>query len=581
MMEQIAAREDAFVIPISYGTTEVIDTGKWGFQKPHTLFMTAPCREACPAGNNISKFLYLAQKGAYDEALLTILKENPFPGICGRVCFHPCEGGCNRGQYDESVSVSAMERYIFDVTQDRTPDLKPLQHEAAKTIAVVGAGPAGLSCAYFLTLLGHKVTLFESREEAGGVMRYGIPEYRLPRPIVRKEIERIVNLGVTIRTGIQVGRDMPFDELYHYDAIFLAIGAGVSTPMGLKGEATDRVIHGLRFLEKINAGVAIAKHQDVLVIGGGNTAMDAARSALRHGNRVVIAYRRGRAEMPAVKDEIDDAEHEGARIDFLIQPIAINELPDGRLAVTFQRMQLGDQDGSGRRRAIPVEGATVIMEADYVVAATGEGVETYALPPDLARQGLIHVGSFLNTADERIFAGGDAVDQPRTIVTAIGAGKKAALSIDLYLKGQRAEGVLPKISAGHRGSLSFDAYWSGQYKRRDPFSTNAVVSFDMLNTLYFEHSQRIAMRKLDREAALESFQEVNLGFTKDEATASASRCFSCGMCNYCYNCYFFCPEGVISLNPVEGTKHVDYDHCKGCGTCAKSCPRCTVIMKEL
>jgi len=573
-------QENKFVIPISYGSTEVIDTGKWGFQKPHTQFMTAPCQESCPAGNNIPQFLYLAQKGEYGNALLTILKENPFPGICGRVCFHPCEVSCNRDKYDESVSISALERYIFDTTSDQVPNLNPVQNVNGRGVAVVGSGPAGLSCAYFLRLLGHKVTVFEAYKEAGGIMTYVIPGYRLPKAIVKKEIDRMIALGIEIKTGAKVGRDITLDALNEYDAVFLSIGAGIESPLGIEGEAFEKVMHGLDFLKRINSGSSIPGGQDVIVVGGGNTAMDVARSSIRNGCRVTIAYRRGRAEMPAIKDEIDDTEEEGARFEFLIQPVRIKMLSDKRLAVEFQRMKLGEPDASGRPRAIPVEGTDFIMETDYLITATGENVDLVSLPTDLIKNGLVYVDNFLRTKNAKMFAGGDVVDQPRTIVTAIGAGKKAAISIDLYLKGVSPEKMFSGIRVGDKGSISFEAYTSGGRFEMNR-AAQKVVTFDKLNTLYFEHTSRVKKRKLSREASLKSFQEVNLGLSAEEATTSVSRCFTCGTCNYCYNCYFFCPEGVIALDPIKGTKYVDYEHCKGCGTCAKSCPRNVVVMKEL
>jgi NADPH-dependent glutamate synthase beta subunit-like oxidoreductase len=573
-------KDTQFAIPISYGTTEVIDTGKWGFQKPHPQFMTAPCQEACPAGNNIPRFIYQALKGEYREALSTLLKESPFPGVCGRVCFHPCEAGCNRSQYDEPVSVCALERYIFDATIDLEHMVTPLQNPVPKKIAVIGAGPSGLSCAYFLTLAGHKITIFEERQEAGGLMTYGIPEYRLPKYVVKKEIARIIDLGVEIRTGIRVGADVPFDSLGSYDAIYLSVGAGMSSALNIEGESLDHVRHGLEFLRNINASSGGIRGKDVLVIGGGNTAMDVARSCLRLGSRVIVAYRRTKAQMPAFRDEIDDAEEEGALFEFLVQPVGIATLPGTRLAVTFKRMRLGEPDRTGRAGVIPVEGSLVTMETDHLFVAAGENVDHLSIPSGLMENGLVRVDPFLRTQNNRIFAGGDVVDQPRTIVTAIGAGKKAAISIDLYLKGGSPENMFSGIRVGEKGSLSFEAYAAGG--RFEMFRVpQKVVTYDKLNTLYFEHSERVGRKKVSREDALKDFCEVNCGLSENEAEMSASRCFACGTCNYCYNCYFFCPEGVIRLDPEKETKSVDYEHCKGCGTCARSCPRSVVVMKEL
>jgi NADPH-dependent glutamate synthase beta subunit-like oxidoreductase len=564
-----------FVIPISYGSTEVIETGKWGFQKPQTVFITAPCQEACPAGNPIPQFLYFATQGKYDEALRTLLRENPFPGVCGRVCFHPCETDCNRSQYDESVSIKAVERYVFDATSDHLPDILPITNTDSKQVAVVGSGPAGLSCAYFLALLGHKVTIIEAQKEPGGVMRWGIPEYRLPKSILRKEIQRILSLPIEMRTGVRVGKDILFDELDQFDAIFLSPGAGMNAPLFMKGGNSERVWKGREFLERINSKEKINLGKETIVIGGGNTAMDVARSALRLGSKVTIAYRRTRNEMPAIQDEIVEAEGEEVRFEFLVQPVKINMTKKKRVAVTFQRMKLTSPDQGNRPKPIPVKGDFLTLETDSLITAVGELVDLSWIPKKLIKDDLIDTG-----LTPKIFAGGDAVAQPRTIVTAIASGKRAAISIDFFLRGDDDGEDLSKISVGGKGSLSMEAYLQGRDSGEWP-EKKEVVSYQQINTLYFEPSRRVRMRKRQRNKILKGFSEVNLGYNTKEAIFSASRCFSCGTCNYCYNCYFFCPEGVIFLDPIQRARIVDFEHCKGCGTCAKSCPRNVVEMKEL
>jgi NADPH-dependent glutamate synthase beta subunit-like oxidoreductase len=568
------------VIPISYGSSEVIETGKWGFEKPETAFRTAPCQEVCPAGNPISQFLYLASVGRYEEALEDLLKENPFPGVCGRVCFHPCEKDCNRIQYDEAVSINAMERNVFDVTSNRPLDMSPLSNADSSRVAVVGSGPAGLSAAYFLGRLGYRVTLFEARKELGGVMRWGIPEYRLPKSILKKEIKRILQLPIDVKTGMRVGKEISFEELDRFDAVFLSPGAGLSLSLGIEGEDLKKVWRGGDFLDRINSRDKIRIGKEVMVVGGGNTAMDVARSALRLGSKVTVAYRRTRAEMPAIQDEIHEAEQEGVRFEFLLQPVKISLLKNKKIRVKFQRMRIRGRDQSNRPQAIPVKGAYVTLEADGFVKAVGEGVDLSWIPETLCKNSLINVNSSLTTPHPKFFAGGDAVDQPRTIVTAIGAGKRAAIAIDLYLRGHNHGDVFSKIRVGNKGALSMEAYLSGR-NGGNWSEPQEVISYPQLNTLYFEHSQRVEMSKLGGNKALKDFSEVNLGFTSDEARISALRCFSCGTCNYCYNCYFFCPEGVVSLDPQHRIRTVDLEHCKGCGTCAKVCPRNGVLMKEV
>jgi NADPH-dependent glutamate synthase beta subunit-like oxidoreductase/Pyruvate/2-oxoacid:ferredoxin oxidoreductase delta subunit len=568
------------VIPISYSSSEVIETGKWGLEKPESVFMTAPCQEVCPAGNPIPQFLYLASERRYEEALEAVLQENPFPGVCGRVCFHPCEKDCHRVQYDEAVSINAMERYVFDVTSDRFPDMPSVSSADSKRVAIVGSGPAGLSAAYFLARLGYRVTLFEARKELGGVMRWGIPEYRLPKSILKKEIRRILRLPIDVKTGVRVGREIPFERLHRFDAVFLSPGAGLSLSIGIEGQNLKKVWSGGDFLDRINSGDKFRIGKEIIVIGGGNTAMDAARSALRLGSKVTVVYRRNRAEMPAIRDEIHEAEQEGVRFEFLLQPVKISVLKNKRIRVKFQRMKLRGRDESHRPKAIPMKGTYLTLDADGLIRAVGEGVDLSWVPKTLSKKSLIDVNLSLATCHPKIFAGGDAIDQPRTIVTAIGAGKKAAISIDLYLRGSAEADVFSKIRVGNKGALSMEAYLSGR-NEGNWSEPNEVISYPQLNTLYFEHSQRVEMSKLRGDKALKSFSEVNLGFTSDEATISALRCFSCGTCNYCYNCYFFCPEGVVSLDPQHRKRTVDLRHCKGCGTCAKVCPRNGIVMKEL
>ncbi len=537
--------------------------------------MTAPCQESCPAGNPIPQFLYLAGEGRYDEALQTLLRENPFPGVCGRVCFHPCETDCNRGQYDETVSIRAMERYVSGTAPNQLQNFKPIRNRDSKKVAIVGAGPAGLSCAYFLSLLGHRVTVFEAKSEPGGIMRWGIPEYRLPQSVLKREILRIFSLPIEMKTGVALGRELSFYELRCFDAVFLSPGARVNAPLSIEGEGLERVWRGGDFLEQVNSREKFTLGRETLVIGGGNTAMDVARSAIRLGSRVTVAYRRTRSEMPAIPDEIVEAEEEGVRFEFLIQPVKIKLLKTKRLAVKFQRMKLGDPDRSGRPRAIPVRGRFVNLEADRLIAAVGEEVDLSWIPQEFIKEGMIDVNP-----SPKVFAGGDAVDQPRTVVTAIASGKRAAISFDLHLRGCSADKVFSKIKVGNKGSLSMEAYLSGREEGRWPESKD-VISYDGINTLYFEHSQKINTRKLGLAQRQRGFSEVNRGLSSKESELSASRCFSCGTCNYCYNCYFFCPEGAISLDPLHRTKYVDLDHCKGCGTCAKACPRNVVEMKDV
>jgi NADPH-dependent glutamate synthase beta subunit-like oxidoreductase/Pyruvate/2-oxoacid:ferredoxin oxidoreductase delta subunit len=561
-------------IPISFGSTEVIDTGSWSPFKPQSLALTPPCREACPIGTDIPLFMHFVERGLYAEALLTILRENPFPGVCGRVCFHPCEAGCNRAQYDEAVSIQMLERFVSSVVSERM-GIPPVAVKDPRNVAIIGAGPAGLSCAYFLALLGHHPTIFEAKKEPGGVMRWGIPQFRLPKAVLKKEIQRILALPIELKTGCKIGKQVPFEELYNFDAIFLSPGAGLNALLSIEGENLDGVFSGGEFLERIKAGETISPAERTIVIGGGNTAIDVARSALRLGSQVTIAYRRTRDEMPAIRDEIAEAEEEGIDFCFLMQPAKIYRTHSGKLGVVFQRMEPGAPDDSSRRSVVPVEGEFLTLEADRVISAVGEWVDPSWMPDKLVKDGLIEVGSV-----PRIFAGGDAVHQQRTIATAIAAAKRAAVSMDLWFRGIHAQDVLSKIKTGNQGSFSLDAYLQGR-EMGMWHETGAVVPPDGINTLYFEKSKRAKGRKLSLKKRQQTYLEVNLGIDLKKVSLSASRCYSCGTCNACYNCSYLCPEGVISIDPDTRTRTIDAVHCKGCGICARSCPRHAVLMKDL
>jgi NADPH-dependent glutamate synthase beta subunit-like oxidoreductase len=563
------------VIPISYGSTELIETGKWSSRKPQALRMIPPCQEACPAGTDISLFVRLVEQGRHKEALATILIENPFPGVCGRVCFHPCEAGCNRAHYDESVSIQTLERFVAGLRHGKLPLLQPAATNDPRRVGIVGSGPAGLSCAYFLALLGHRPTVFEAKDDPGGVMRGGIPEFRLPNPVLKREIRRVLALPVELRTGCRVGRDITFDELGRFDAIFLSPGAELNALLSVDGENLAGVWHGGEFLEKINSGKSVSLGTETLVVGGGNTAMDVSRSALRLGSKVTVAYRRTKEAMPAIPDEIREAEEEGIQFKFLIQPSSIRRKDNGRLEVVFQKMQLSSPDEMGRPKVVPVQGEHLSIETDSLISAVGELVDISWVPEKLVDSGLIDPGSA-----PAVFAGGDASRQSRTIVNAIASAKKAAISMDLYFRGIHDREALSKIGIGNQGSLSMAAYLQTRENGTWP-EVKGVVSYQKIKTLYFEKSRRVKTRKLGHGKRQRTFSEVNLSPDAEKALLSASRCYSCGACNACFNCYYFCPEGVISVDAEQCTRTVDFAHCKGCGVCAAACPRNAIEMKDL
>jgi 2-oxoacid:acceptor oxidoreductase delta subunit (pyruvate/2-ketoisovalerate family) len=539
-----------------------------------------PCNEGCPAGENIERYMVLAAQGRFREAWETIMEENPLPGVCGRVCYHPCESVCNRKLYDEGLAINDMERAISDYGKPPLEEIKKLPTVHPERVAVVGAGPAGLACAYHMRRLGYDVTVFEAHSKAGGVLRLGIPEYRLPRDVLDLEIAQIEALGVKIETGCRVGVEMPFEVLQaDYDVIFTATGVHVSRPMGVKGEDLDGVLSGLGFLKRVNTGEKVKIGRRVSVIGGGNTAMDVARTALRLGSEVTVLYRRTRAEMPAHPKEIDEAIEEGVEIKFLTAPLEVLGDSEGPVTgVRCQEMKLGEPDASGRRRPVPVEGSEFTVETDNVFSAIGEMPDFSFLPEAVKHdEWVVQIDAETGAASsEKVFAGGDIIEIPHMVVTAIGSGKRSALAMHAKLRGEDVRPIYERIEIGHKGSLAANEVINPS--NGDGYlKSDHVVSIDDINTHYFKNASRNKMPHLSAEERRGNFKEVNLGVSPEVAMQEAARCFNCGICNGCDNCFVFCPDSTIHRK--DGNYWVNYDHCKGCGVCVQECPRSALSLE--
>jgi|Deesub1362B_J571_1020462.scaffolds.fasta_scaffold03351_2 2-oxoacid:acceptor oxidoreductase delta subunit (pyruvate/2-ketoisovalerate family) len=564
-------------LPMSLGTTLINKTGSWRYMRPVYEDKTAPCIEGCPASEDIQAYMYWVARGEFEKAWETIMEENPFPAVCGRVCYHPCEMNCNRGEYDEALSINAVERFIGDFGLEFSLDRFKVREERKERIAVVGAGPAGLTCAYHLRRLGYQVVVFEMHEKPGGVLQYGIPAYRLPKDILEKEIRRLEDFGVRIETRTKVGLHVKWEELLKYDAVFLATGVHKGRELNIPGENMPGVLSGLEFLSKVNRGEKVELGRRVAVIGGGNTAMDAARTALRLGSTPIIFYRRTRAEMPAIQDEIEEAEREGIRMEFLVSPIRIIG-ENGRVTgLKLQRMELGEPDESGRRRPIPVLGSEYTVEVDNVITAIGEAADFSFLPSELVDGGVVKTDIYGQTGVAKVFAGGDIVEQPHTVVHAIGSGKKAAMAIDAFLQKKSLEDDVRKIQVGYKGGFSFRRYRNGTLEG-DPVNNLKVVTFEHVNTWYFDHIHRNPVPEKAVEERTRDFREVKETFSSDTAVQEAKRCFNCGVCNMCDNCLIFCPDVAIRRRESGYRYEFDYDYCKGCGICVAECPRNAITM---
>jgi len=491
-----------------------------------------PCRVACPAGVNAQGYVALISQGKFKEALEVLRRTMPFAGVCGRVCTHPCESECERGKVDEPVSIRSLKRFMSDYEMSVGREkATPIERTKEDKVAVIGSGPAGLACAYDLIREGYPVTVFEAAPKAGGMMRYGIPEYRLPEKVLDNEISYIQELGVEIKTNRPV-KDLKDIFEQGYEAIFLATGAWVSQKMGIPDEDAEGVLHAIDFLNKVNAGAKVELGKRVAVIGGGNAAIDAARVAKRLGAEDInIVYRRSRTEMPAEAEEVNEAEREGIKLNILAAPVKVLTKNNRVTGIQCIRMELGEPDASGRRRPVPIKGSEFDMEVDNVIMAVGQGVDKDALPKELeyTSWGTLQVDSVtLQTNIEGVFAAGDVVSGPADVIAAVAGGKEAAISIDRHLRGADLKEGRPETR-----------------KRVTEVSKKGV-----------EPKERPVMPTLELNKR-EGFVEVELGLDEKTAVEEAQRCLNCGVCSECMECVKVCEVGAINQDMEDEIVEVE------------------------
>jgi len=529
--------EKPFAITLDVGTSLANHTGSWRTNRPVYLSRKPPCNHQCPAGENIQAWLFLAESGNYEGAWRKLVEDNPFPAIMGRACYHTCEGACNRGQLDAAVGINSVEHFLGDEAIARGWAFVPPAVKSGKKVMVVGAGPSGLSAAYHLAMLGHSVTIFEAGPLPGGMMRFGIPQYRLPRDVIDAEVKRIVDLGVQINYNTKISNVLQAQQQGGFDAVFLAVGAHIAKRAYIPAGDSAHVLDAVSVLRSMEGEDKPLLGRKVVVYGGGNTAIDVARTAKRLGaTESIIVYRRTREKMPAHDFEVEEALQEGVLIKWLS---TIKQA--GESSIMVEKMALDD-------KGFPQPtGEFETLEADSVVLALGQDVDLSLIdgvPGLVVQDGVVQVNAQMMTGHDGIFAGGDMVPAERNVTVGIGHGKKAARNIDAWLRGT-------------------------VYK---PAPQAEVAGFEKLNTWYYSDAPKTVRPVLDIIRRQSTFEEVQGGLDETNALFEARRCLSCGNCFECDNCYGVCPDNaVIKLGPGKGFEF-NYDYCKGCGICVSECP---------
>ncbi len=526
-----------FAITLDPGSSLANHTGSWRTMRPEYVDRLPPCNHACPAGENIQDWLYHAESGDYEAAWRSLTMNNPLPAVMGRVCYYPCEDACNRATLDDAVGINSVERFLGDEAIRRGWQFDPPAQSSGQRVLVVGAGPSGLSAAYHLARLGHAVEIHEAGPFAGGMMRFGIPKYRLPREVLEAEVRRILELGVKLHLNAKVSDIRETMRTGGFDAAFLAVGAHIAKRAYIPAGTASRMLDAVSVLRSMEGEERPLLGRRVVVYGGGNTAIDVARTAKRLGaTESIIVYRRTRERMPAHDFEVEEALQEGVLIKWLT---TIKQAGDAE--ITVEKMTL---DAKGNPQPT---GEYETLAADSVVLALGQDVDLSLLEgvPGLAmNDGVVQVGADMMTGCPGIFAGGDMVPAERTVTVAVGHGKKAARHIDAWLRGTRYA----------------------------PPPKPELAPYESLNTWYYSDAPKTLRPMLDVIRRQSTFEEVTQGLDESTALFEARRCLSCGNCFECDNCYGVCPDNaVVKLGPGKRFRF-NYDYCKGCGICATECP---------
>ncbi|HET6386004.1 MAG TPA: FAD-dependent oxidoreductase [Armatimonadota bacterium] len=563
-----------------------IKTGFQRYERPiyDDSIKTSPCRAGCPAGHDIAWALNLVAEGREDLANQSFLEESPFPAITGRVCYHPCESVCNRASYDGAVAINALERAFGD--RGASCDVKEAPVRYPETIGVIGSGPAGMTAAYHLTRLGYRCTVYEAQDRPGGVLALGIPPYRLPVDVVAREVSRLEKLGVEFRCGVRIGDDLSFADLRRtHAAVITATGLPQPRPLTIAAPDDPRIMAGLPFLQAVSRNEACGLSGTIVILGGGDVAIDSARSALRLGATSVILFApEARGAMPAHPEEITAAEQEGIGIRNGCLAVAISAASSG-LTIQFSSVDRTNRRTDGSIEFITGSEPLTQVSAAALIYAVGQQASLEFLPPQFASVPRLSTGAWgemrssCDTGDRDeaagVFAAGD-VTGTYNVVNAIASGKRAAIGIDTYLRALPTDDLAARIRLGSAGAVSMQNYHA--WRRGEPApAIEKIVPYSEINLDYFPPVSRAVLPHLSRGANGTAFREINLALDNAAAVEEARRCFNCGICNMCGNCFRYCPDSSV-IQQADWGFAIDVDHCKGCGICVQECPRGAMSM---
>lgn len=542
------------------GSTEAIKTGTWRSSLARHIKAPAPCHGACPVNGDIAEWIGLARQRDFHAAWQVLARHNPFPSIAGRICHHPCETACNRAGYDEALSICKLERFVGDQALSQGWTFEPAATAQSGHVAIVGGGPSGLSAAFQLRSMGFAVTLYEAQAELGGLMRYGIPAYRLARDVLDGEIARIVAMGVTIHCSHRIDSADALVRLgKQHDALYLALGAARTKRLPTLDYKLSWVCDGATFLAGSNAGKPVPLGKRLLVIGGGSAALDAARSARRLGHEVTLLALEQRAQLPAQAEEVVEALEEGI---VLIDGARLEGVVDAGLdglAIHCTKVALVAGAERGQFTITPIEGSSFSLSADAIVTCIGQDPDLAVLGDGFATVGgLLQTDAQLATSMPGVFAGGDMASMARFVTEAVGMGQRAAHAIAGELR-QRQGGITPAPAHAL-------------------YDDEPLVDLPAISTHYHPQRARAQTPRTDAHERLRRDAEVQLGLELEQALAESERCFSCGTCINCDNCVVYCPD--MAVNRVGNDYVVLTDYCKGCGLCVKECPTGAMKMQE-